>query len=112
MNNSYSAPASSPLPWHVGLNPGPIVYGPKGEIVADLSANILFSKERKANALFICKACNGHAELVAALTACEAKLSAVCRAFYVDGKPSAIAAAAMNWVDVATPARAALKTHA
>lgn len=42
---------TTPGPWHVGINPGPIVYGPNGEQVADC----LFDNgdDNKANARLI-----------------------------------------------------------
>lgn len=42
--------------WHVGMNPGPIVYGPKGEQIADLTADLLPREETKANARLIAAA--------------------------------------------------------
>ena len=61
------------LPWHVGMKPGPMIYGPKGEQIADmLEANgeadlFPYVEENRANAAFIVRACNAHEDLVAAL---------------------------------------------
>lgn len=55
----------TPGPWHIGINPGPMIYGPKGELVADLSADLLTRDERNAN-LFLLKSAP---ELLAALQA-------------------------------------------
>lgn len=43
-------------PWHVGMKPGPIVYGPKGEQVADLRADLISKDERLANLRLIAAA--------------------------------------------------------
>ena len=40
-------------PWHVGMRPGPIIYGPQGEQVADLSARMVSDEETKANARLV-----------------------------------------------------------
>ncbi len=50
-------------PWHVGMKPGPMVYGLNGEQVADLRADVLVNNERAANARLIAAA----PELLAAL---------------------------------------------
>lgn len=55
------------LPWHVGMRPGPIVYGWYGEQVADLTSVTLLVEENKDNAAFIVRACNAHNDLVAAI---------------------------------------------
>ncbi len=49
---------STPRPWHIGLNPGPFVYGPKGEQVADMFEGLLDKQERIANASLIVTAVN------------------------------------------------------
>lgn len=46
----------TPGPWHVGMRPGPMIYGPKGEQVADLSADLLMVEERQANLRLIAAA--------------------------------------------------------
>lgn len=68
----------TPLPWHVGMKPGPILYGPKGEQVADLiddpaiTPEILLSKEEnRANAAYIVQCCNSFPDLVEALRLTE-----------------------------------------
>jgi len=42
----------TPGPWHVGLKPGPMVYGPQGEQIVGLNV-MLDSDEVLANAKFI-----------------------------------------------------------
>ncbi len=67
-NPTQSAqPAHTPLPWHVGMKPGPMIYGPQGEQIADLTGALSFNAG--PNAAFIVRACNSHAQLVAALEA-------------------------------------------
>lgn len=56
--------------WHIGMCPGPIVYGPKGEQVADLTAELLPKEENTANARLIASA----PELLEALQLAEATL--------------------------------------
>ena len=46
----------TPGPWHIGMRPGPIVYGPQGEQVADLRADLLPPGENRANARLIAAA--------------------------------------------------------
>lgn len=46
----------TPGPWHVGMKPGPILYGPKGEQVADLTARLLPDDEATGNARLIAAA--------------------------------------------------------
>jgi len=36
-------------PWHVGMKPGPIIYGPNGEQVADLRGEMLPPNETAGN---------------------------------------------------------------
>lgn len=43
-------------PWHLGINPGPLIYGPKGEQVADLRGEMLERDENRANASLIAAA--------------------------------------------------------
>ena len=57
----------TPTPWHVGMKPGPFIYGPQGEQVADMTGACTFNG--KQDAAFIVRACNSHAQLVAALSA-------------------------------------------
>lgn len=65
-NPTHSAqPAHTPLPWHVGMKPGPMIYGPQGEQIADLTGALSFNAG--PNAAFILRACNSHAQLVAAI---------------------------------------------
>ena len=35
--------------WHIGMKPGPIIYGPNGEQIADLSAHMVPDEETIAN---------------------------------------------------------------
>jgi hypothetical protein len=46
----------TPGPWHVGVNPGPMIYGPNGEQVADLSGDLLPKDERAGNIRLIAAA--------------------------------------------------------
>jgi len=46
----------TPGPWHLGMKPGPMIYGPNGEQVADLSADMVFPDETAANARLIAAA--------------------------------------------------------
>ena len=50
-----STPKHTPGPWHVGLKPGPMVYGPQGEQIVGLNV-MLDSDEVLANAKFIAAA--------------------------------------------------------
>jgi len=63
--NNPTAPASmaTPLPWHVGMKPGPMIYGPQGEQIAGLTGALSFNA--RPDAQFIVRACNSHAALVA-----------------------------------------------
>lgn len=40
-------------PWHVGMAPGPIVYGPNGEQVVDMRETLLEKDEHLANMVLI-----------------------------------------------------------
>lgn len=46
----------TPGPWHIGMKPGPMIYGPKGEQVADISGELLDRAELVANAKLIAAA--------------------------------------------------------
>lgn len=59
--------AHTPGPWHIGMRPGPIVYGPKGEQVADLRGDLLPKDESAANLRLIAAA----PDLLAALRAVD-----------------------------------------
>lgn len=75
MKNTTQTPAQhTPTPWHIGMKPGPIIYGPQGEQVAPLCVPMLPEFENTANAQFIVQACNAHAGLVEAVTDAEACL--------------------------------------
>ncbi len=50
-----STPKHTPGPWHVGLKPGPMVYGPQGEQIVGINV-MLDSDEVLANAKFIAAA--------------------------------------------------------
>ena len=58
----------TPGPWHLGMQPGPIVYGPNGEQVADLRKGMLHRDEDVANIRLIAAA----PDLLAALEAFNA----------------------------------------
>ena len=59
-------------PWHIGMKPGPIIYGKKGEQIADCRS-ILPRIERNANAKLIQSA----PELIETLEAIVARISGV-----------------------------------
>ena len=46
----------TPGPWHIGMKPGPMIYGPNGEQVADLRADMVFPEETTDNARLIAAA--------------------------------------------------------
>ena len=48
--------AHTPGPWHLGIRPGPIIYGPLGEQVADLRGLTLEKHESIANAHLVASA--------------------------------------------------------
>ena len=50
-----NTPKHTPGPWHVGLKPGTMVYGPQGEQIVGLNV-MLDSDEVLANAKFIAAA--------------------------------------------------------
>lgn len=58
--------AHTPGPWHIGMRPGPIVYGPAGEQVVSLLDPLVVDSENRANAHLIAAA----PDLLAALEAC------------------------------------------
>lgn len=43
-------------PWHIGMNPGPFVYGPKGEEIARVNSELNERSENSANAALIASA--------------------------------------------------------
>lgn len=43
-------------PWHIGMKPGPIIYGLKGEQIADLRPHFLVDDEHAANVRLIAAA--------------------------------------------------------
>lgn len=43
-------------PWHIGMKPGPMIYGPQGEQVADLTARMVPDDETSGNAALIASA--------------------------------------------------------
>ena len=54
------------LPWHIGMKPGPMVYGPLGEQVADCRG-LLETHESCINATYIVGVCNAYPDLLEAL---------------------------------------------
>lgn len=46
----------TPGPWHIGMKPGPMIYGSDSSQVADLRADLLDRGERAANAQLIAAA--------------------------------------------------------
>lgn len=55
--------AHTPGPWHIGMKPGPIIYGPLGEQVVDCRQGFIGIGENAGNARLIASA----PELLAAL---------------------------------------------
>lgn len=64
----------TPGPWHFGIRPGPMVYGPNGEQVANLVVPMLEERENLANARLIALT----PDLVLALRECVTEESAHC----------------------------------
>ena len=54
------------LPWDIGMKPGPMIYGPLGEQVADCRG-VMELRESCLDATYIAHACNNHESLVNAL---------------------------------------------
>jgi hypothetical protein len=46
----------TPGPWHIGMKPGPIIYGLRGAQVADLSARMVPDDETRGNVRLIAAA--------------------------------------------------------
>ena len=46
----------TPGPWHIGMKPGPMIYGPNGEGVADMCILMVPNDEHKANIRLIAAA--------------------------------------------------------
>jgi len=59
----------TPGPWHIGMKPGPIVYGPQGEQVANMLPCMLERDEHNANVRLIAAA-PALLEALAALVNC------------------------------------------
>lgn len=53
-------------PWHVGMKPGPMIYGLQGEWIADLTNDLGPAEERTANVKLIAAAPEMHSLLVEA----------------------------------------------
>ena len=66
-------PKHTPTPWHVGMKPGPMVYGPQGEQVVSLNV-MLDITEVSANAKHITHCVNNHEALVDALIQAQQSL--------------------------------------
>ena len=66
-------------PWHIGMKPGPIIYGQDGAQVASLHVPMVPIDENAANALLIVDAVNlfdAHREAVEALREAISRLDA------------------------------------
>lgn len=61
------AKSHTPLPWRVGMKPGPILYGPQGEQIASMHVAMVDVEENKANAIHIANCVNHFPALLAAL---------------------------------------------
>lgn len=46
----------TPAPWHIGMKPGPMIYGERGEQVADMRPHFLVDNEHLANVRLIAAA--------------------------------------------------------
>lgn len=46
----------TPGPWHIGMKPGPMIYGPQGEGIADMSFPMVGQAEHRANVRLIAAA--------------------------------------------------------
>lgn len=73
----------TPGPWHVGLKPGPMVYGPQGEQIVGLNV-MLDSDEVLANAKFIATAPAMYAALQQLARVEQLRKQAVTENDYVD----------------------------
>lgn len=54
--NTQTEVKQTPGPWHVGMKPGPILYGTKGEQIADLRGHWLEDSEHMADVRLIAAA--------------------------------------------------------
>lgn len=92
----------TPTPWHVGMKPGPMIYGTKGEQIADMmeangEADLFpYVGENQANAAFIVRACNSHDDLVSALGACQMALLGYTHQNDITQKALALAQSALS----------------
>lgn len=71
MNKPAHTPHVKPhtaLPWHIGMKPGPMIYGQQGEQVADCRG-LLEMRESCLDTTYIVHACNAYPALVKALQA-------------------------------------------
>ena len=59
-------------PWHVGMKPGPMIYGPLGEQIADMTADLIERDEKTANARLIAAAPELYRELLDAISLLKA----------------------------------------
>lgn len=66
-------PAYTAGPWHIGMKPGPMIYGPKGEQIADMRPDraMVPDDENRANARLIAAAPDLLAALEALALLCE-----------------------------------------
>lgn len=62
------ATGHTPLPWHIGMRPGPMIYGPRGEQVADMQFSLMDKIEHHENIFYIIRAANNHHALFRALS--------------------------------------------
>lgn len=76
------------IPWHLGMKPGPAVYGPQGEQVVMMHNPLIDYQENLANAAHIVKCVNAHDELVAILDRLVGAANMVDRAHHVGLPPN------------------------
>jgi len=67
----------TPSQYHVGMKPGPIVYGPLGEMVADCHIATNTREDNCNHAAYIVRACNHFEGLLDAAKSAHAAISEI-----------------------------------
>ena len=65
------------LPWHIGMKPGPMIYGLDGEQVADCRG-LLDTRESCLNTTYILNACNAYPSMLSLLRRAADSLHEYC----------------------------------